>query len=96
MIKHETTKFLIACFVWCLSIALHAAPRVSLPNGELKDSNTDLRVKVLGGSVSIERTWMNGRWYLNPAWASLKFKRDQIDNSEKIYVDCAGIRSCAK
>jgi hypothetical protein len=43
-----------------LSNAL-AAPRVSLPNGELTDSNTDLQVKVLGGSVSIARTWVNGR-----------------------------------
>jgi RHS repeat-associated protein len=84
------TKFLIACFVWCLSFVLQAAPRVSLPNGELIDSNTDLRVKVLGGSVSIERTWMNGRWYLNPAWANLKFKRDRIDNTIVTYVDRAG------
>ena len=71
------------------SLAIFAAPRVSLPNGELTDSNTDMQVKVLGSAITIQRTWVNGRWYLNPAWAPLKFKLDRNDQSVK-YVDRAG------
>ena len=66
-----------------------AAPRVSLPNGERTDSNTDMQVKVLGSAITIQSTWVNGRWYLNPAWAPLKFKLDRNDQSVK-YVDRSG------
>jgi RHS repeat-associated protein len=84
------TNLLVALFLLCISFNLGSAPRVIMPNGELRDKNTDLRVKVLGGAISIERTWMNGRWYLNPAWANLKFKRDRIDNTIVTYIDRAG------
>ncbi|MCB1590665.1 MAG: hypothetical protein KDI56_17260, partial [Xanthomonadales bacterium] len=71
-----------------LSTAM-AAPSVRFPNGELTDSNLDIRVKVLGGFVSVQRTWTNGRWYFNPLWAGLKFKLDDA-NGEVTYVDRAG------
>jgi YD repeat-containing protein len=62
---------------------------VRLPNGEYIERHEDLSVKVLGGAVSLARTWSNGRWYLNPAWASLRFVRDPLDGSVKA-VDRAG------
>ncbi len=62
---------------------------VRLPNGEYIERHEDLSVKVLGGAVSLARTWSNGRWYLNPAWASLRFVRDPLDGSVKV-VDRAG------
>jgi len=70
----------IALFVLAMG-ALYATgvhAEVHLPNGEYRTSHTDLRVKVLGGYVTVERTWQavnvnkgQYRWYLNPAWADL-------------------------
>ena len=48
-----------------------------------------MRVKVLGGSAVVKRSWSNGQWYVNPAWADLKFTLDAADNSVSI-VDRAG------
>ncbi|HVJ61995.1 MAG TPA: RHS repeat-associated core domain-containing protein [Tahibacter sp.] len=63
---------------------------VKLPNGEYRETVTDLRVKVLGGYVAVERTWIADklnkgqyRWYFNPAWADLSFEYDAIDDSVK-------------
>jgi len=72
-----------------LMVQAQAAPRVRLPNGELTDSNTDIQVKILGGGLSVRRTWTNGRWYFNPLWADLKFKIDSTSGQVK-YVDRAG------
>lgn len=63
--------------------------RVSLPNTEYIENTVDMRVKVLGGEVKINRTWENGRWYLNPAWAELRFVLDPLDSSVKT-IDRAG------
>lgn len=62
---------------------------ISLPNTEYTESVIDLRVKVLGGEVTLNRTWINGRWYINPAWANLRFVIDPLDNSVKT-IDRAG------
>jgi hypothetical protein len=48
-----------------------------------------MRVKVLGGEIKLNRTWENGRWYLNPAWAELRFVLDPLDSSVKT-IDRAG------
>lgn len=63
--------------------------RVRLPNTEYTENTIDMRVKVLGGEVKLNRTWENGRWYLNPAWAELRFVLDPLDNSVKT-IDRAG------
>ena len=60
-----------------------AHAEVLLPNGEYTTSSEDLRVKVLGGYVTINRTWANSQWYVNPAWADLKFTYDNLDGSVK-------------
>lgn len=62
---------------------------VKLPNTEYTESTVDLRVKVLGGEVKLNRTWVNGRWYINPAWANLRFITDPLDDSVKT-IDRAG------
>jgi hypothetical protein len=66
-----------------LSTGAHAFGDVRQPNLEYVESNVDLKVKVLGGFVQIKRTWGNGRWYLNPSWADLRFTYDALDNSVK-------------
>ncbi|MCO6526171.1 RHS repeat-associated core domain-containing protein [Snodgrassella sp.] len=63
--------------------------KVRLPNTEYTENNIDMRVKVLGGEVKLNRTWENGRWYLNPAWAELRFVLDPLDSSVKT-IDRAG------
>lgn len=63
---------------------------VKLPSGEYIESTLDMRVKVLGGEVRLDRTWMNGRWYLNPAWANLHFIRDPVSQQIKA-IDRAGV-----
>ena len=67
-----------------------AAPSISQPNGIVHESAEDLRVKVLGGWVSIARTWAvenvatgGGKWYFNAAWADLQFTYDSLDGSVK-------------
>lgn len=64
--------------------------RVKLPNGEYIESTLDMRVKVLGGEVKLDRTWVNGRWYLNPAWSNLHFGYDPLDNSVNT-IDRTGV-----
>ena len=66
-----------------------AMGEVRMPNGEYFEQTVDLSVKVRGGQVQIARTWTNGRWYLNPTWADLKFTLDSIDGSV-MTIDRAG------
>lgn len=61
---------------------------VLLPNQEYTETREDLSVKVLGGHVKIARTWVSGRWWLNPAWASLKTIPDPLGGV--LAVDRAG------
>jgi len=74
-------------------VVLFASPlvwaEVRLPNGEYTESSEDLKVKVLGGYVTVARSWTNGRWYVNPTWADLKLTLDSLDGSVKA-VDRAG------
>ena len=78
----------IACTL--LSPVSSSAATVKQPNGTLVESVEDLRIKVLGGSVAISRSWSvedvattGGKWYFNPAWADLKFTYDSLDGSVK-------------
>ena len=61
----------------------HAIGEVRQPNQEYVESSVDLSVKTLAGQVTIRRTWSRGQWYINYAWADLKFTRDPLDNSIK-------------
>jgi RHS repeat-associated protein len=75
---------LAACFLFIvMTDQAHAFGDVRQPNLEYVETNVDLKVKVLGGYVQIRRTWSEGRWYLNPTWADLKFTLDPLDNSVK-------------
>lgn len=49
--------------------ALMAHSQVALPNGVPEVPVVDLRVKVLGGVVSVDRQWSGGQWRLNVRWA---------------------------
>ncbi|MGE9657748.1 cytidine deaminase-like fold-containing protein [Snodgrassella alvi] len=85
--KLHIISSLIIMLIMIMSQTIYASVR--LPNTEYTESTTDMSVKVLGGSVRLNRTWENGRWYLNPAWAELHFKLDPLDSSVKT-IDRAG------
>jgi len=65
-------------------LAKAGEPRINWINGEYQESNTDLSVKVLGGSLDIARSWSQGRWWLNPAWAPLSFELDPLGSEAKV------------
>ena len=74
---------LIGAVVWLAAWAAPLHAEVHQPNGEYRLSETDLRVKVLGGTVTVVRTWQavnvnkgEYRWYFNPAWADLDLDID--------------------
>lgn len=80
----------LVCLLLLLPFTAHASrPEIRLPNGELALSVQDLKLKVPGGFIALDRGWTNGQWYLNPLWADLKFKLDPLDNSLKT-IDRAG------
>jgi RHS repeat-associated protein len=83
MTTRRNVALLLIALYGCLSINAHAFGDIRQPNLEYVESNVDLKVKVLGGFVQIKRTWGNGRWYLNPSWADLRFTYDPLDNSVK-------------
>ena len=65
-------------------------PTICQPNGIVHESAEDLRVKVLGGRVTIIRTWSvenvatgGGKWYFNSAWVDLPSTYDSLDGSVK-------------
>ncbi|WP_370388589.1 RHS repeat-associated core domain-containing protein [Snodgrassella alvi] len=95
-IKHHLSRWTIklvgVCSIICMlfvALSQMAYAKIRLPNTEYTENNVDMSVKVLGGEVKLNRTWENGRWYLNPAWADLRFVLDPLDNSVKT-IDRAG------
>ncbi|MEG2466818.1 MAG: RHS repeat-associated core domain-containing protein [Comamonas sp.] len=66
------------------SVATAGEPRINWINGEYQEANKDLRVKVLGGNLDIARSWSQGRWWLNPAWAPLNFELDPLGTDVKV------------
>ena len=71
-------------------VAGTSEPRIKWINGEYQESHTDLSVKVLGGSVDIARSWSQGRWWLNPAWAPLNFELHPLGKDAKV-IERAGV-----
>lgn len=64
---------------------------VKLPNGEWIERVEDLRVKVLGGYVVVERTWQaesqnkgEWRWHFNPAWTDLQLETEFVGPTQQL------------
>jgi RHS repeat-associated protein len=80
----------LLCLWASLGVTSISYAAIKQPNGEYRETMDDLTVKVLGGYVTISRTWQADdqnkgkfRWYFNPAWADLTFTYDSIDGSVK-------------
>ena len=78
MLRGVLLVFLFGGVLFCHAQAQPVTQSVRLPNQEYTESREDIKVKVLGGYVRINRSWVAGRWYFNPAWAKLKFIPDPM------------------
>ena len=63
-----------ACLATLLILALlgfsqPSSAQVSLPNGGVSENVVDLRVKTIGGLVTVDRQFEEGRWHINLRWA---------------------------
>ena len=67
-----------------VAIPTHAASIApSIPPVVYAEPQEDLRVKALGGSIVIQRTFAEGKWHPNYNWANLQFTYDSFDSSVK-------------
>lgn len=75
-------NLLTAILALALTLSLGSVnAEVRLPHGQYTESSADLRVKVMGGQVEVNRTWFNDKWYFNPDWDALKFTFDNLDGA---------------
>jgi RHS repeat-associated protein len=82
---------LLASYAVAISICVFSGQleaSVKFPNGEYQVTVEDLSVKVIGGKIAVQRTWMatdqnHGawQWLFTPAWSDLQFTTDVIDGS---------------
>jgi RHS repeat-associated protein len=82
----------LAALLGLLALLLSALParaEVRLPDGDYYVAMDDLSVKVMGGYVTVSRSWFRNRWHFNSAWAQLRFAYDSLDGSIKS-IDRAG------
>jgi RHS repeat-associated protein len=75
MHKHAGTA-LIAVALLIVTVLAHA--EVNLPNGDVSETVAELRVQALGGSITIDRQFLDGRWQINPRWNPLAITRDSL------------------
>ncbi|MCG8550058.1 MAG: hypothetical protein MI799_06630, partial [Desulfobacterales bacterium] len=65
---HLKSVLFFLAFITCIS----AEADVELPKGIFHENIDDLKVKVIGGDITIRRTWYGGRWFFNRAWETLE------------------------
>ncbi|PUB87480.1 MAG: hypothetical protein DBP00_09015, partial [gamma proteobacterium symbiont of Ctena orbiculata] len=87
MRRIRTTLGFVALLLLMLCIQIANAD-VELPEGMYYQDIDDMTTRVLGGEVTIRRTWYQGRWFSNRAWEPLRLlgPDDPQNSSEKLYV----------
>ncbi|NOX91973.1 MAG: RHS repeat protein [Gammaproteobacteria bacterium] len=60
--------------------------------GAHKETVEDMRVKVMGGYVTVTRSWERGKWYINGRWQALQIAACRVDAG----VPCAIFRGGTK
>lgn len=85
--KPERRRSVLAALAIWLSVWVFASTparaEVRLPDGEYYTAIDDLSVKVMGGHVTVSRSWFRNRWFFNAAWAPLVFTYDSLDGAVK-------------
>jgi RHS repeat-associated protein len=67
--RMTTTKnILVAALMLLIGLSSPVWAEVALPNGTVGDTFVDLKVKVLGGYVTVDRQFDHGRWWINRRW----------------------------
>lgn len=85
--------FLLASLL--LAVSGYARADLSPPNLEYREDTVDLKVKVMGGFVTIKRTRENWEWDINRHWKGISFTLDNIDGSIKT-ITRAGVEYLKK
>ena len=52
-------------------------------SGKYYETTEDIKVKVMGGFLTLQRTWIDGQWHFNRHWNRLRIVRNLEDNSIK-------------
>ncbi len=81
-VKNFINKFMIIVAV-ILAAVSPSHSDVQLPDGKYYLDIDDLKVKVLGGYVSVKRTWYEKQWHFNRAWNNLSIEYSSLDSSVK-------------
>ncbi|MGD8909222.1 MAG: hypothetical protein PVI92_07720, partial [Chromatiales bacterium] len=68
-----------------LTISHISLAGINLINGKYAYDALDLKVKTLGGSVSITRSWNNGSWVFNYGWAPLTLSYSVLETEDSGY-----------
>ncbi|KAF4516583.1 hypothetical protein B566_EDAN003330 [Ephemera danica] len=56
--------------IWAsLILGTPVEAQVNLPNGGVSENVVDLRVKTVGGLITVDRQFEDGRWHINLRWA---------------------------
>jgi hypothetical protein len=84
MNKHNAyyLPLLLACLLFGFSS--RAGADIVPPNLEYREETVDLKVKVLGGHVTVKRTRQSSEWDINRHWKGIGFIFDSLDGSIKI------------
>jgi RHS repeat-associated protein len=62
-------------------LCLSAQAGIEPTSGRYVDTVTDLSVKVLGGQITWQREWRDGRWQFNRRWADLEIEYNASDGT---------------
>ena len=73
----------IMLFVALMCTCLPASSEIRLPQGDFYKNVDDMTVKVLGGAITIRRTWHKGEWHFNRAWNRIS---GQIPNKKPVIL----------
>lgn len=66
-----------------LMINIPAQADVVSTSGKYYETTEDIKVKVMGGFLTLQRTWIDGQWHFNRHWNRLRIVRNLDDNSIK-------------
>ena len=77
MLLRFARRFSVSMVIgYMLLVSLAHLTHAAAPPVYYEEPQEDLRVKVLGGFIVIQRTFANGQWYPNHNWAPLKLTFD--------------------
>lgn len=74
----EILPWLRILLVFCFFFSAQASADVSLPNGTYDSFIEDMRVKVIGGYIVVDREYLDEHWQITSRWNSLILESDSL------------------